>query len=258
MPAVIECLDFSFFHGKKQILERIKFSLEQGQWLSILGPNGSGKSTLLKNMMRLADGRAGGLIMAGALPLPSYSQKDLARLFAYMPQAGGRLPPFTVREFAYLSRYPCGPQTAGTAGASNKQVTWALALTGMERFADSRLEQLSGGERQRAYLAAALAQGARTLLLDEPAAFLDPKHASDMNNLLKSLHEKEGYTIIIVTHDLSQAINADGKALVLAAGKQVYFGDSQELAGGNILERAFDYKFTYIRHPESGRQLVLV
>lgn len=250
----LECLDFSFYYGHEKALDRISFSLLPGEWLSIIGPNGSGKSTLLKNMLRLAaGGRRGGQLLIKGKSIDAYSQRQLARLLAYVPQAGGPIPPFTVREFANLSRYPfAGP------GATCDPIEQALELTGTVHLADRRLDRLSGGQRQRVYLAAALAQTTPILLLDEPASFLDPRHAQAMNALLGDLHCGRGLTIIAVTHDLNQALDAGGLVLALKRGKAVFFGEASRLANGEgILEETFDYQFSYLRHPATLKPLVV-
>lgn len=255
MSVIIECRDFSFSYGAKRVLENINFSLERGEFLSIMGPNGSGKSTLLKNMLRLVDGRSTGEMLVADRPIGEYGQKELARILAYVPQAGGRVPPFTVREFLQLSRYPFGPHNVRVRACAS--VERALEATRTADIADRRLDQLSGGQRQRAYLAAALAQDAEVLLLDEPTSFLDPKYAQLMNELLKSLHAQGHLTLISVTHDLSQPFDTGGKALVLAMGRQIHFGPTGDLADKGILDKAFCHDFNYLTHPKTGRTLVV-
>lgn len=257
MPTVLECRDFSFFYGTVKILDKINFRVERGCWLSILGGNGSGKSTLLKNTLRLVRGRSLGEIRIADRALAQYSQKELARLLAYVPQAGGRVPPFTVREFLNLSRYPFGLHVNARRHENSESVEAALALCAIGHLAERRMDQLSGGQRQRAYLAAAIAQDTDVLLLDEPASFLDPKHVYAMNELLKKLHNERHYTIITVTHDLSQPLDVGGYALVLRDGKQVHFGSAEDLAGNGILEMAFSHEFSYLIHPKSGKTVVV-
>lgn len=254
MSPILECRDFSFAYGKRQVLDKISFSLDAGGWLSILGPNGSGKSTLLKSMLRLARGTSSGDLLIEERPINHYSQRELARRLAYVPQPGGRIPPFTVRDFLHLSRYAFGLANTVPNAAS---IARALTLAHMEQLADRRLDQLSGGQRQRAYLAAALAQDAEILLLDEPASFLDPRHAFAMNELLAMLHAQEGITIVIVTHDLSQPLATGGQVLLLGAGKKEFFGPAAKLAFGGILDRVFGHEFSYLIHPKTGKTIVV-
>lgn len=253
----MECVNFCFFYDARRILDNINFRLEYGAWLSIIGPNGSGKSTLLKNMLRLVHGKTTGEMLIAGKSIKEYAQKQLARLMAYVPQAGGRVPPFTVKEFINLSRYSFGSQSNAQADKSSKSIGLALELTHTTHLADRRMDQLSGGQRQRAFLAAALAQETPVLLLDEPASFLDPKHAHAMNELLKELHNNRNLTIITVTHDLNQPLDAGGEVLVLQDSKQIYFGSTAKLEEERILDNAFCHDFCYLKHPKTGKTLVI-
>lgn len=256
-PPALEFLDFSFFYGSAQILDKINFRVCRGDWLSILGCNGSGKSTLLKNTLRLVRGRTLGEIRITDRTLAQYSQRELARLLAYVPQAGGRIPPFTVREFLNLSRYPFSFHANARTQVKSESVEKALELCGIGHLSEKRMDQLSGGQRQHAFLAAAIAQDTNILLLDEPASFLDPGHVYAMNELLKMLHRERHYTIVTVTHDLSQPLDTGGHVLVLLDGRQVHFGQAEDLTVNGILEKAFSHEFSYLTHPKTGKPVVV-
>ncbi len=248
--------DFSFAFSGPPVLRGLTFAVPAGGFLSVVGPNGAGKSTLLKCLLRLHDGgRASGSITVGGRDLAAYGQRELATVLSYVPQAGGWIPPFTVAEFLRLGRYAHG--SAGGSAADRAAADKALRLTGMADLAGRSLRALSGGERQRAYLAAALAQEAPVLLLDEPASFLDPKHAADLHALLARLNREQGLTMVTVTHDLNHPLGAGGDVLVLRAGEQLFFGPVAELLQNGVLERAFDCCFTYVRHPRTGLPAVL-
>jgi iron complex transport system ATP-binding protein len=264
---IIRLRNFSFAFGNAPVLEQINFSLNSGETLYILGPNGAGKSSLLKSLLNLhEDGKTSGEVWIKNRPLAAYKQRDLARVMSYVPQAGGWIPPFTVEDFVRLSRYSARrPNFASGKGENaDASVRAALKLTQMEEFAARPLRALSGGERQRAYVAAALAQDAEVMLLDEPASFLDPKHAHDLNQVLAKLNRDGPHgaalTTLTVTHDLNQALCAPektGKILVLSKGAQVYFGNAEGLLDGVILKRAFSHDFTIFKHPRTGRPAVL-
>jgi len=263
MSHALSCKDFGFTLMGVRILQNISFELEKGSYLSIVGPNGTGKSTLLKNLLRLYDsGRTEGEVLIQGRSLHTIGQKELASMVGYVPQAGGRIPPFTVREFLKLSRYPYGFRQDALRSGEGEWMTEALELTGTTHLADKSMDAISGGERQRAFLAAALAQGTDILLLDEPASFLDPRHVSDLNNLLKMLNRERGLTIITVTHDLNHPLDAGGQVLVLRPREQVFFGPAERLINADrspdgILERAFNHTFTYLTHPITGQALVV-
>jgi len=250
--------NFSFSLDGRLILDNLDFAVPGGVYLSIIGPNGAGKSTLLKCLMRLHErGRTQGGIVIQGRPLAEYGQKNLARTLAYVPQAGGWIPPFTVEELSRLSRYPYAALTGGLSAADLLAVRKALELTELTGLARRSLRSLSGGERQRAFLAAALAQETPMLLLDEPASFLDPRHAADLNALLKKLHQEQGLSLFTVTHDLNHPLAAGGLVLVLREGRQIFFGPAEELLRNGVLERAYQHQFTYFSHPKSGRPAIL-
>ena len=250
--------DFSFSFNGNPVLQGLDFTLPPGGCLSVIGPNGAGKSTLLKCLLRLHEGgRSAGEIRVKDRELAAYGQRELAGVISYVPQAGGRIPPFTVEEFLHLSRYPYGFSGHAAREAARRATAAALAATGTEKLAGRSLNSLSGGERQRAYLAAALAQEAELLLLDEPAAFLDPGHAADMRALLRSLNREQGLALITVTHDLNYPLSAGGDVLVLREGQQLFFGPAENLLPSGVLETAYDHEFTYVRHPRTGRTTVL-
>jgi iron complex transport system ATP-binding protein len=257
MTGILSCENYGFSFANYLVLKGVSFALEKGAYLSVIGPNGAGKSTLLKSFLRLHDGgRSEGEMCVHGRPPASYSQRELARLLAYVPQAGGRVPPFTVMELLFLSRYPHAAHGVSITETDREHVAKALELTGIRDLAARPLRALSGGERQKAYLAAALAQGTETLLLDEPTSFLDPKHASEVNALLKHLNQKHRFTVLTVTHDVSHPPDVGGFALVLRRGEQIFFGPAEKLSGGGIFETAFDHDFTYLADPKSGKPLI--
>lgn len=254
---MLELNNFSFSFHNDPVLMDISFFISQGQYLSIIGPNGAGKSTLIKCIMRLHEkGHSEGRIIVKGRPLETYSQKELARIISYVPQAGGWIPPFTVGELLRLSRYPYASTSSGLAGKDFKAIDKALKMTGLQDKAERYLKTLSGGERQRAYLAAALAQETEIMLLDEPASFLDPKHAAELNVLLRTLNQREGLTMLTVTHDLNHPLAMGGQCLILKGGRQIYCGPSAGLTGG-VLEETYQHRFIYLKHPTSGGALIV-
>jgi len=174
-----------------------------------------------------------------------------------MPQAGGRIPPFTVEELLGLSRYPYDKTRSGLTDADREAMDQALSWTGMEALRARSLRALSGGERQKAFLAAALAQQTEALLLDEPASFLDPRHAAELNRLLRRLNRERGLTMITVTHDVNHPLSMEGHALVLREGRQMYFGQAEGLLRREVLEGAYEHEFTHFTHPRTGRPAIL-
>ncbi|MDR1313320.1 MAG: ABC transporter ATP-binding protein [Deltaproteobacteria bacterium] len=257
-PPMVEVKGFSFSIGEKLILSGVDFSIPKGGYLSILGPNGAGKSTLLKCLLRLHEkGSSEGSVEVAGKPISAYTQKELAKIVSYVPQAGGWIPPFTIIELAKLSRFPYATSVSALNRTDLESVDRALEITALTHMKDRPLKTLSGGERQKAFLAAALAQGSPVMLLDEPASFLDPHHTSELEKMLIKLNRDEGLTMLAVTHDLNHPVKSGGFALILKGGRTSYFGPVTGLLGAGVLEEAFSHEFAYLTHPADGRPVIL-
>lgn len=253
--AAIDVRDLSFRIGGTEILGGISFTALDGEYLSIVGPNGAGKTTLLRCLVRVIVGFSGHVSVMGQ-PLQEYSQKELARLVSYVPQSDGRWFPYTGRQFVLMGRYPHLSPFANVGGEDLDAVEEALELTGTSDLADRDIRTLSGGERQKIMIAAALSQGSRIMLLDEPTTFLDPKHADDVTNILLELNGS-GVTILSVTHDINNAAVSSSNVLALKEGNVVFHGPTHEFMDNSILQALYDKSFRIIEHPDTGMSVVL-
>jgi iron complex transport system ATP-binding protein len=119
------------------------------------------------------------------------------------------------------------------------------------------MDTLSGGERQEVFVAAALAQEARVLVLDEPTTFLDYRHQISISRILKEANRDRGVTVISVTHDVNAALDWSNRILALREGRTVYSGPSERLADVGVLEEIYGTAFWTAEHPGGGRPLVL-
>lgn len=238
------------------ILRDVSARIDAGQTWSVLGANGAGKSTLLKCLVRIHRGWTGDVRLFGR-PLASYSQRELARRVAYVPQPGGDQQfPYTVRQFIAMGRYAYSGLFGAAHGGDDDAVDGAMEQTNVGAFADRRLHTLSGGERQKVFIAAALAQGGDLLLLDEPTAFLDYRHQEEVVRILRRVNRERGATIVAVTHDVNDAILAGGRALALREGRVVWTGPTERLASEELLGTIFDASFRFLDDPATGLRLV--
>lgn len=253
---MIEIKNLSLNIANKSILNSVSLQIFEKDYLSIIGPNGAGKTSLLKCLMRIYSDYEGTIEFQGK-PLEKISQKNLAKQISYVPQANGRSFPFTAEEFVMMGRYPhLNPFTSFNA-EDRKAVRHALEMTQLNHFADRLMNTLSGGERQIIFIAAALAQGAKTMLLDEPATFLDPKHEAEIYSILRRLNRELGMTIISVTHDINNAVLQSDKIVILKQGEVLYAGKAQDIMQNKILEQAYDKSFTFIAHPITGQRIIV-
>ena len=254
-PIALEVVQFSFRLGEKQILEAISFQVAQGEYVSIIGPNGAGKTTLLKCLIGIYPGGRGEIRWFGR-SLGAYPRRQLARRISYVPQADGRLPPFTVEEFVLLGRYPYLSPFTTIRPEDRQAARQAMEATQVAHLADRLLETLSGGERQKVFLAAALAQGADVFLLDEQTTFLDYHHQAEIRALLRRLNAA-GRTILTVTHDVNPAVLDSQRILALREGRLVFSGPPEHLMQPDVLRNIYSAELVLMPHPSTGQPIIL-
>jgi iron complex transport system ATP-binding protein len=240
----------------RRLLDSVSFAVAAGERFAIIGPNGAGKSTLLKALCRIRPLSAGAVQWSGR-PLALLAQKDLARQVAYVPQALTQPNGFTVREFVLMGRYPHLSPFSNPRKRDWQAVDQTLERTGMAGFSDRVLSTLSGGEQQKVMIAAALAQEAQVLLLDEPTAHLDPLQQEQIYTLLESARQRQRLTLLEVTHDVNRAGLGHDRILGLRDGRVVFLGTPEELMQPEALRRIYGKTFLLAPHPLSGRPMVL-
>lgn len=253
---IIEVEDLSLYIGDRPILKGVSFDVGAGDYISVIGPNGAGKSTLLKCLIRIHVGWKGSVHIKGR-PLGQYTQRELARLVSYVPQAGDQVQPFTVREFVLLGRYPYMTPFSSPSREDEKAARRALEVTGMEGFAERRMTTLSGGERQKALIAGALAQSAEILFLDEPTTFLDPKHQREIIGILRRINTEHGTTIVSVTHDVNNAALFSCDIIALKNGAVAFNGPPERIMNNDTLMDVYEEPFTLIPHPRTGTPVIV-
>ena len=232
----------------------LSFYVKERERFFIVGPNGSGKSTLLKLIARILTGV--GEVKVEDQAISDFPSKELAKTLAYVPQAGGQIPPFSVEEFVLMGRYPHLGPFAQLSKEDYETARVSMELAGVIDFKERALEKLSGGERQKAHIAAAIAQGAKIMLLDEPTAFLDPASQQEIMGVLKLLNHERGITQVHVTHDINQAALFGDTILGLNGGRTVFFGDATEFMTQKSLYDIYGREFTITPHPVTGAPMV--
>ena len=126
-------------------------------------------------------------------------------------------------------------------------IDWAMKVTGLESIAKEKMDSLSGGKAQRVWIAMALAQKIKILLLDEPTTYLDIKYQYEILELVKQLNKKRGLTIILVLHDLNQAIDYSDELVGLKSGN-ILFQTSKENLNSNLIQELYDYPLEIINY----------
>jgi len=209
--------DLHFSYHGRIVLEGTSFSIDHGEIVSLLGANGAGKSTLLRLAIGLLKPSSGEVLLQGH-PIKNLTRKAIARSLAYVPQAHVAPFPFEVREVVMLGRLAENGLFRGPSRTDQMIVTQSLEQLGIAHLAQRPYTQVSGGERQLALIARALAQGARLLVLDEPATGLDYGHQIRLLQKLKQLRG-EGFGILMTTHHPDHAVSVSTRVIALKHGR---------------------------------------
>jgi len=209
---LLEVRDLQRGYGGAWRLEIPSLEIERGQLFAILGPTGAGKTTLLRLLHGLDEPSAGRVIFEGrplTCPPPIDVRRAMAMVFQRPLMLAG-----SVRDNLAI-----GPRFRGVW--RDGSLAELLRRLDLEALARTPASDLSGGEMQRVALGRALACRPRLLLLDEPAAHLDPGHTAVIEGIIRAAHRQDGITIVLATHNLGQARRLAQRVGLLAAGRLV-------------------------------------
>lgn len=247
----LELCDLTLAYGEQPVVVDLSFGVTESEILTIIGANGSGKSTLMKAIARSLKPRAGTVLLDGK-SIAREDTKAIARKLAILPQVHTAPPDFTVRDLVSYGRFP-HLGLAGRLGVEDfVAVDQAIEMTKMGDLSHRNVNTLSGGERQRAWIAMALAQEPEVLLLDEPTTFLDISHQFDLLELVSSLNETQGITILMVLHDLNQAARYSHRLVVLKDQRVFRIGSPAEIIRHEVLSEVFNISVRILEDPEYG------
>jgi zinc transport system ATP-binding protein len=210
----------SYDYGHGTILDDISFSVEEGDLLGIIGPNGAGKTTLFNCMLGLVEDYIGKIEIFGE---DTRKNRKVLQQIGYVPQKKSIDEgfPATVWEIVSLGA------AATTRKPSREKVTWALETVGLLDYSKTRIGELSGGQQQRVFIAKALVNDPRLLILDEPATAIDVEAQNKFYSLVKKLNKENHITIIWSSHDL-EAINSLANKVACINRSMFFHGKSHE------------------------------
>lgn len=249
-----ENLTFSY-DGTVNILENFNLEIQMGKITVLMGANGCGKSTLFNLMTSNLYPDEGAVLLRGG-NVEEMKRKEFARNVAIVHQNNTAPPDLTVETLIGYGRTPyLGTfQTAGDA-EDEKAVEWAMKVTHVDQIRNKLVAELSGGQRQRVWIAMSLAQMTDVLFLDEPTTYLDIRYQIEILKLVRRLNREYGITIVMVLHDINQAMEYGDVFIGMKDGKIVAEGDPKEVVDEDVL-----YKLYGIRLPVAeteGRRYVL-
>ncbi len=222
--ALIEVKGLKLGYENRVIIKNLNFTVNEGEYLCIVGENGSGKTTLMKTLLNLQKPMDGEIIYGdglkkneiGYLPQQTIVQKDF---------------PASVREIVLSGcQARCGWRPFYSKD-EKKLAEDNMERMGIKQFAKRCYRDLSGGQQQRVLLARALCATRKILLLDEPVSGLDPMVTAEMYSLIDGLN-KDGITIIMISHDISAAVRYATN--ILHISKKIFFGTKDEYSQSDI------------------------
>ena len=258
MPALLwaDNVSFRYAAGAPLVVDGVNVRLATGALVGILGPNGSGKTTLL----RLLSGThrpSSGRVLLGDRPLEQLSRREAARRIAVVPQETELAFEYRAIEIVLMGRHPHLSVFAVEGPADIRIAEDALAATGTSHLAQRPFHELSGGEKQRVVIAAALAQSAQLLLLDEPTASLDLGYQLDISALLLRLNQEHGVTMAISTHDLNLAASICRELVLMRDGRVLAAGPTAEVLTPRHVKALYDVEADVHVHGETGHMTVV-
>lgn len=235
MTAAIQVRDVVVRYGDVLALDGVGLDIPSGAVTALIGMNGSGKSTLFRVIMGMVRPDRGSVLLDGADPAAARKRG----LVGYVPQSEDVdwAFPVSVRDVVTMGRYGHLRPTRRIRSTDRDAVAEALARVELTDLADRQIGRLSGGQRKRAFLARGIAQGARTMLLDEPFAGVDKRSEATIVRLLREL-AGDGRTILVSTHDL-HALPRLADDAVLLLHRVLFHGAVAEALTPQNLARAF-------------------
>ncbi len=248
--AALAATDVAYQVEAARLLDGVSITAARGEFIGLIGPNGAGKSTLLRAVSGLLRRRQGSVALEGQ-DLDAMGPQEVARVLAMVPQLAPYTYGFTALEVVMMGRYPHMGRFQVEGAAERRIAEQALEQTEMRSFMHREVVTLSGGERQRVFIARALAQAPRVLLLDEPTANLDVQHQLKVLDMVREL-VAGGVTAIAAIHDLPLAARYCHRLVLIDHGRVVVEGRPEQVLTPERIEQVFGVRAVVYPDPLTG------
>jgi iron complex transport system ATP-binding protein len=242
--------ELTVLRERRRVLDAVSASFGEGRLTAVIGPNGAGKSTLLACLAGLLS-PASGEVLLGDVPLAAIGRRELARRRAFLPQNARVEWPISVERVVALGLGPALPAFGDLAAAAAARVHEALAACDLVELAARPATSLSSGELARAMLARAIVADPELLIVDEPTAGLDPRHAIDAMRRLRARADA-GRTVVLALHDLDLALRLADDAVALRGGRVLASGPVGEVLSEPVLAELYEVKVRIARDEDGA------
>lgn len=241
MSNIIEIKNLSFkYTPNKTIFNNLNLNIKKGEITTLLGKNGCGKSTLIKLLSKNITNYAGNIFLENR-ELKSYSLKELAKKLSIVYQNNATPQEITVFNMVSFARLPYQNIFFYKKTKEDiEKINFALKETDLIEYKNTIVSELSGGQLQRVYIAMCLAQDTEIIILDEPTTFLDIKYQKSIMKLVKRLNQELHLTIIMVLHDINQAITYSDNIVALLDGEIIKNDKAHSLLDEELLNKIYD------------------
>lgn len=253
---ILKIQDLVVTYGEKKIINGLKLSVFQGEFVGIIGPNGTGKSTLIKAITGIIDPKNGSIFVEGK-DYKNISKKQLAKSVAVVPQEFNIEYAFTNFDIVMMGRNPHIDKKHKLGKKDFEIVKEAMMMTNTWKFKDSFFNELSGGERQRVIVARAIAQQSSIILLDEPTSHLDIHHQLEIMELIHMLKEERNITVVAVLHDINMAARFSDRMILLSQGQVLMQGSPREVVKEENLSKVYSMEMIVRDNKILGKKEVI-
>ncbi len=233
----IEGKNIWFSYGDNPIIRGLDFEIKKGKITTVIGANGCGKSTLFQLLTKSLVPENGQVLLYGR-DVKTIHPREFAKRVAIVHQYHSAPDDMTVEQLVALGRTPflhCGCRTK----KDDEIIQWAMEITEVDGFAHREISRLSGGQRQRVWIALSLAQNTNILFLDEPTTYLDIRYQIEILDLIRKLNREYGITIVMVLHDMNQAIHYSDEIIGLKDGKLLAKGEPKQVITKESLQEIY-------------------
>ncbi|MDR3102262.1 MAG: ABC transporter ATP-binding protein [Methanocalculaceae archaeon] len=237
MSLAISHLSFAYSRNSRLVLNDVSFLVAEGELLAVLGPNGVGKSTLFRCILGFLPHHQGSIYLNGK-DIRTLDHKEIAKYVAYIPQSTHPVFNYTVLDVVLMGLANQVRLLASPNRIHINEAYAAMESLGISHLRDAGYGEISGGERQLALIARALVQKARILIMDEPTANLDYGNQFRVMRRISDL-AKEGYSVVLSTHNPDHAFLYANRALMIYGGRVIASGTPEDVLDAKLIKEVY-------------------